>query len=82
LKQHIILGADRRDAEHHKELWLAQHPEVRIIKVHRPKREQGLLARFGGRRVPRVSIAVDYEEPAVGMIDESARPPSPPSRRE
>jgi hypothetical protein len=78
VKQHIILGADRRDAEHHKDLWLARHPEVRIIKVHRPQREQSLLARFGGKRVPRVSITVDYEEQPIGMPDELTLAPASP----
>jgi hypothetical protein len=64
MKQYIILGADKSDAERQKALWLAQRPEIRVLKVHRPSREQSLLARFGGR-VPRVSITVDYEEPAL-----------------
>jgi hypothetical protein len=62
VKEHIILGTDKEDAERQKDLWLAQHPSIRILNVHPPKLEQHLLARIGGRNVPRVSIAVDYED--------------------
>ena len=62
VKEHIILGTDKNDAERQKDLWLAQNPSIRILRVHPPKPEQHLLARIGGRNVPRVSIAVDYED--------------------
>jgi hypothetical protein len=62
VKEHVILGTDGRDAERQKDLWLSQHPAIRVLKVHPPKREQHLLARIGGRNVPRVLITVDYEE--------------------
>jgi hypothetical protein len=66
VKEHIILGRDNWDAERQKDLWLAQHPAFRILKVHPPRGEQNLLTRFGGSNVPRVSITVHYEEPEVG----------------
>ena len=62
VKEHIILGTDKNDAERQKDLWLAQNPSITILRVHPSKREQHLLARIGGRNVPRVSIAVDYED--------------------
>jgi hypothetical protein len=62
VKEHIILGTDKNDAERQKDLWLAQNPSITILRVHPPRREQHLLARIGGRNVPRVSIAVDYED--------------------
>jgi hypothetical protein len=62
VKEHIILGTDKNDAERQRDLWLAQNPSITILRVHPPKREQHLLARIGGRNVPRVSIAVDYED--------------------
>lgn len=62
VKEHIILGTDRRDAERQMDLWLSQHPTIKVLKVHPPKRERHLLARIWGRNVPRVSITVDYEE--------------------
>ena len=65
VKQQIFLGANKRDAVRQKILWLAQRPEIKVLKVHRPSRERNLLARFGGR-VPRISITVDYEEIKAG----------------
>jgi hypothetical protein len=62
MKEHIILGTDRRDAERLKDLWLAQHPAIKVLKVHPSRLERHLLARIGGRNIPRVSITVDYEE--------------------
>lgn len=72
MKEHIILGTDKKDAERHKDLWLAQHPGIKIIKIYPLKREQNLLARIGGRNVPRVSIAVDYEEPETAQTQKTS----------
>jgi hypothetical protein len=66
VKEHIILGTDSKDAERQMDLWLAQHPRIRVLRVHRPRPEQHLLALIGGRHAPRVSITVDYEESDVG----------------
>jgi hypothetical protein len=61
-QQHIILGRDRRDAESQCDRWLAEHPELKILKVHSPLQEpRTLLTRLGGQNVPRVSIKVDFE---------------------
>jgi hypothetical protein len=62
VKEHVILGTDKRDAERQMDLWLSQHPAIKVLKVHPLKREQHLLARIGGRNVPRVSIMVEYED--------------------
>lgn len=62
MKEHIILGRDAKDAERQKDLWLEEHPFIKVLKVHPPRFEQNLLARIGGANVPRVSILVDYEE--------------------
>lgn len=71
VKEQVILGIDKRDAERQKDLWLARHPDLKVLKVHRPRREPPhLLTRFGGRHVPRVSITVDYEEPGAGSSEE------------
>jgi hypothetical protein len=65
VKEHLILGTDKRHAEEQRDLWLSENPSIRVIKVHRVKREpQTLLTRIGARNVPRVSIIVEYEEPA------------------
>lgn len=62
MKQHMILGKDRRDVEARRDEWLSGNPEIRVLRMHRPKREpESLLTRLGGRDVPRVSITVEYE---------------------
>ena len=67
VKEYLILGVDERDAEKQRDLWLSQNPAVKVIKIHRVKREpQTLLTRIGTKHVPRVSIMVEYEEPEIG----------------
>ena len=62
MKQHIILGKDRRDVEARRDEWLSENPEIRVVRVHRPMREpDSWLTRLGGRDIPRVSITVEYE---------------------
>ena len=63
VKEHLILGKDRRDAEAQRERWLSENPAIKVLRVH-PLRHTPptLLTRLGGRNVPRVFIAVDYEE--------------------
>ncbi len=61
-QQQIILGRDKRDAEARRDTWLADHPEIKILRMHEPSSEpQTLLTRIGGRDVPRVSILLEYE---------------------
>jgi hypothetical protein len=68
VKEHLILGTNKRDAEQQRDLWLSQHPSIRVIKLHRVKREpQTLLTLIGSKHVPRVSILVEYEEPVPGV---------------
>jgi hypothetical protein len=62
MKEYLILGTDKPDAERQRDLWLSQNPAIKVIKIHEVKREpQNLLTRIGGKRVPRVSIMVEYE---------------------
>ena len=62
LKQHMILGKNKRDVEARRDEWISENPEIRVVRVHRPKREpDSWLTRLGGRDVPRVSIIVEYE---------------------
>jgi hypothetical protein len=66
VKQHIILGIDKRDVEEQRDRWLSENRAIKVVRVHPLRREpQSFLMRLGGRNVPRVSIAVDYEEPDV-----------------
>jgi hypothetical protein len=59
-QRHIILGRDRRHVETERDKWLAEHPEVELLSQYPPKAEHSLLARIGGRDVPRISIEVEY----------------------
>jgi len=62
IKQHMILGKNRRDVEARRDEWISGNPEIRVVRVHRPKREpESWLTLLGGRDVPRVSIIVEYE---------------------
>lgn len=66
VKEHIFLGTDRRNVEAARDRWLAENPTIKVLRVHKLKREpQSLLTRIGGRNVPRVSMTVDYEEADV-----------------
>jgi hypothetical protein len=63
VKEHLILGKDRRDAEAQRDRWLSENPAIKVLRVHPPRQTPPtLLTRLGGRNVPRVFIAVDYEE--------------------
>lgn len=62
MKQHMILGKNRRDVEARRDEWISENPGITVVRVHRPKREpESWLTRLGGRHVPRVSIIVEYE---------------------
>ena len=64
VKEHLILGTDKRDAEEQRDLWLSENPSIKVVKIHPVKREpQTLLMLIGSKHVPRVSITVEYEEP-------------------
>jgi hypothetical protein len=64
LRQHLILGTDEQDVEKQRDLWLSQNPAIKVVKIHDVRQEPAtLLMRIGRKRVPRVSIMVEYEEP-------------------
>ena len=66
MKEHLILGIDKQDAERRLDIWLAENPAIKVLRVHQPKPEpHNLLTRLGGRNVPRFSITVEYEEAYV-----------------
>ena len=73
VKEHLILGTDKRDAEEQRDLWLSENPSIKIVKLHRVKREpQTLLTLIGSKHVPRVSIMVEYEEPDAAEANVAA----------
>ena len=62
MKQHMILGKNRRDLEARRDEWISENPHITVVRVHRPKREpESWLTLLGGRDVPRVSLIVEYE---------------------
>jgi hypothetical protein len=63
-KEHLILGSDVRDVEHQKHRWLSENPGVRIMKEDMKPEPATLLTRIGGKRVPRFSLMLHYEEMA------------------
>jgi hypothetical protein len=64
VSKYIVLGTDKRDAEKKRDLWLKEHPGIKINRIHRPEREpQSLLKRFDSRRSLRVSILIDFALP-------------------
>jgi hypothetical protein len=66
VKEHLILGTDKQDAEKQRDLWLSQNPALKVLRMHPVKLEPPtLLTRIGSRHVPRVSITVEYEEPEI-----------------
>jgi len=73
VKEHLILGTDKRDAEQQRDLWLSENPSIRVIKIHRVRREpQTLLTLIGSKHVPRVSILLEYEETEVSAANVAA----------
>ena len=66
VKEHLILGTDKQDAEKQRDLWLSQNPALKVLRMHPVQPEPPtLLTRIGSRHVPRVSITVEYEEPEI-----------------
>lgn len=62
IQRYIVLGRDMREAQAERDKWLSEHPDIAILRLHPPRTEPPtLLARIGGRNVPRVSIEVEYE---------------------
>ena len=66
MKEHIVLGTDKRDVEAQRDRWLSENPAIKVLQVRQPRREpHNLLTRLGGKNVPRFSITVEYEEANV-----------------
>jgi len=64
MREYTILGTDECDAEEQRDRWLKEYRGIKINRVHPPKREPpNLLTRAGGKKLPRVSILIDYELP-------------------
>ena len=63
MNEYMIPGTDRQDVLRQMDKWLAEHPGIKVIRVHPIRREPPtLLNRISKKRVPRASITVDYED--------------------
>ena len=73
VKEHLILGTDKQDAERQRDLWLSQNPALRVVRMHPVKLEPPTwLTRIGSKHVPRVSILLEYEETEVSAANVAA----------
>jgi hypothetical protein len=76
VQEHLILGVDERDLQIEKSRWLTQNPGIKIVATIIQQEPPSLLARIGGKYVPRLSMLVRYH--AV-MDSEAPLSPSSPS---
>jgi hypothetical protein len=75
VQQHLILGVDERDLQIEKSRWLTENPGIKIVETIIQQEPPSLLARIGGKYVPRLSMLVRYH----AVISEAPLSPSSPS---
>jgi hypothetical protein len=76
VQEHLILGVDERDLQIEKSRWLTENPGIKVVETIIQQEPPTLLARIGGKYVPRLSMLVRYH---VVMHSEAALSPSSPS---
>jgi hypothetical protein len=76
VQEHLILGVDERDLQIEMCRWLTENPGIEIVETIIQQEPPSLLARIGGKYVPRLSMLVRYH--AV-MDSEAPLSPSSPS---
>jgi hypothetical protein len=64
VQEHLILGADERDLQIEKSRWLTENPGIEIVETIIQQERPSLLARIGGKYVPRLSMLVRYHSGA------------------
>jgi hypothetical protein len=60
VQEHLILGVDERDLQIEKSRWLTENPGIKIVETIIRHEPPSLLARIGGKHVPRLSMVVRY----------------------
>jgi hypothetical protein len=60
VQEHLILGVDERDLQIEKSRWLTENPGIKIVETIIQQEPPSLLARIGGKYVPRLSMLVRY----------------------
>jgi hypothetical protein len=60
VQEHLILGVDERELQIEKSRWLTENPSIKIVETIIQQEPPSLLARIGGKYVPRLSMLVRY----------------------
>jgi hypothetical protein len=60
VQEHLILGVDERDLQVEKDRWLTENPNINVLETIIQPEPPSLLARIGGKHVPRFSMQVRY----------------------
>jgi hypothetical protein len=60
VQEHLILGVDERDLQNEIGRWLTENPDKKVLEAIIQQEPRNLLARIGGRNVPRFSMLVRY----------------------
>jgi hypothetical protein len=76
VQEHLILGVDERDLQVEKNRWLTENPDIKVLETIIQKEPPSLLARIGGKHVPRFAMLVRYHSV---MHSEAPLSPSSPS---
>jgi hypothetical protein len=76
VQEHLILGVDERDLQIEKSRWLTENPGIKIVETIIRQEPPSLLARIGGKYIPRLSMLVRYHS---FMHSEAPLSPSSPS---
>jgi hypothetical protein len=75
VQEHLILGVDERDLQIEKSRRLTENPGVKLVETIIQQEPPSLLARIGGKKVPRLSMLVRYH----AVVSEAPLSPSSPS---
>jgi hypothetical protein len=61
MPRHVLLAINESHLLLQRETWNAGNPGVRVVMASVPSRETSLLARWGGKNVPRFSMEIEFE---------------------
>jgi hypothetical protein len=64
MEEHLILGVDERDLQIEKSRWLTANPGIEVVETIIQQEPPSLLARIGGKHIPRLSMLVRYHSEA------------------
>jgi hypothetical protein len=57
----VLLGIKEHHLLIQRASWDAGNPGVKVVMASAPSRETSLLAKWGGRNVPRYSMEIEFE---------------------